>query len=66
MLERKSTEPVQKNVTTTVDERDGKTYLVAHELYPSKETRDAALSSGMESGMRETMDQLDELVASLS
>ena len=52
--------------TITFDERGGKTHLVAHELYPSKETRDAALSSGMEAGMRETMDQLDELVASLS
>jgi len=27
--------------------------------------RDAIIASGMEHGMRETMDQLDELVASL-
>jgi uncharacterized protein YndB with AHSA1/START domain len=53
-------------ITVSFDERGGKTHLVAHELYPSKETRDAALASGMEPGMRETMDQLDELVASLS
>jgi hypothetical protein len=32
--------------------RDGKTHLVAHELYPSKEARDGALASGMEHGMR--------------
>jgi uncharacterized protein YndB with AHSA1/START domain len=52
-------------VTVTFEERDGKTHLVAHELYPSKETREAALATGMEHGMRETMDQLDELVSSL-
>jgi uncharacterized protein YndB with AHSA1/START domain len=52
-------------VTVTFEERDGSTKLVAHELYPSKEARDGALASGMESGMRETIDQLDELVASL-
>jgi uncharacterized protein YndB with AHSA1/START domain len=52
-------------VTVTFDEQEGKTHLVAHELYPSKEARDGALASGMEHGMRETMDQLDELVASL-
>ena len=52
-------------VTVTFDGHEGKTHLVAHELYPSKEARDGALASGMEHGMRETMDQLDELVASL-
>ena len=52
-------------VTVTFDEHDGNTRLVAHELYPSKETREAALASGMEHGMRETMNQLDALVASL-
>lgn len=52
-------------VTVTFEERDGKTHLVSHELYPSPEAREAALASGMEHGMRETMDQLDELVASL-
>lgn len=53
-------------VTVTFEEKDGATTLVARELYPSKEARDAALASGMEPGMRETMDQLDELVVSLS
>jgi hypothetical protein len=32
----------------------------------SKEALDATLASGMESGMRETLDQLDELAAMLS
>jgi uncharacterized protein YndB with AHSA1/START domain len=52
-------------VTVSFEERDGSTVLVAHEVYPSKEALDAALASGMEEGMRDTMDQLDELVASL-
>jgi uncharacterized protein YndB with AHSA1/START domain len=52
-------------VTVTFEERGGKTHLVSNEIYPSAEAREAALSAGMEHGMRETMDQLDELVASL-
>jgi len=52
-------------VTVTFDEHDGKTHLVSHSMCPSPEVRDAILASGMEHGMRETMDQLDALVASL-
>ena len=52
-------------VTVTFTERNGHTELVAHEVYPSPAARDAALASGMEHGMREAMDQLDALVASL-
>lgn len=52
-------------ITVTFEERNGKTNLVAREVYPSKEAREGALGSGMEHGMRETMDQLDELVATL-
>jgi uncharacterized protein YndB with AHSA1/START domain len=52
-------------VTVTFEERDGRTHLVARELYPSKEVLDGVLASGMEHGMRATMDQLNELVASL-
>ena len=52
-------------VTVTFEERDGHTHLVSHELYPSKEARAGALSSGMEHGLRETMDQFEELVAGM-
>jgi uncharacterized protein YndB with AHSA1/START domain len=52
-------------VTVTFDELEGKTHMVSHSLCPSKEVRDQIIASGMEKGMRETMDQLDELVASL-
>jgi uncharacterized protein YndB with AHSA1/START domain len=57
--------PGEAVVTVSFEERDGSTMLVSHELYPSKDALDGALASGMEDGMRETFDQLDELVASL-
>ena len=49
--------------TVTFEERGGKTLLVYHELYPSKEALDA--NAGMENGMAETFAQLDELLVSL-
>jgi uncharacterized protein YndB with AHSA1/START domain len=52
-------------VTVTFDEREGRTYMVSRSLCPSRDVRDAIIASGMEGGMRETMDQLDALVASL-
>ena len=57
--------PGEVAVTVSFEERDGSTTLVSRELYPSKEALDAALSSGMEDGMRETFEQLGQLVASL-
>ncbi len=51
--------------TVTFEEKDGKTLLVMHDRYRSKEALDVALA-GMEGGMRETCpDQLDELVDGL-
>jgi uncharacterized protein YndB with AHSA1/START domain len=49
--------------TVTFEEKGGKTLLVLHELHPSKQARDAAIASG--EGMRETFEQLDELLATL-
>lgn len=51
--------------TVTFEEKDGKTRLVLRELYPSKEALDEALA-GMEEGMPEQFEQLDELLVSLS
>ena len=51
-------------VTVTFDEERGKTRLVLRELYPSTEALDAAIASGMEHGILETMEQLDQVVAS--
>ena len=53
-------------VTVTFEERDGKTHVVSHSLCPSKDVRDAIIATGMEHGMRESMDQLDELAALLA
>src|ERR1700722_10234988 len=50
--------------TLTFEEKDGKTLLVMHELYPTKEALDAAIA-GMEGGMSETFAQLDELLVTL-
>lgn len=51
--------------TVTFEEKDGKTLLVMHDLYPSKEALDGALASGEKGGMDETFEQLDELVVTL-
>ncbi|MFJ8913088.1 SRPBCC domain-containing protein [Amycolatopsis sp. NPDC102389] len=45
-------------VTVTFEERDGRTVLRDHCSYSSKEARDAHVNSGMESGMKATMDAL--------
>ncbi len=47
--------------TVTFEEKGGQTLLVMHELYPSKEALDGAIA-GMEGGMPETFEQLDELL----
>jgi uncharacterized protein YndB with AHSA1/START domain len=52
-------------ITVTFEERVGQTHVVSHTLCPTPELRDTIIASGMESGMRETMDLLDELVASI-
>ena len=49
--------------TVTFEDKGGKTLLVLHDLYPSKEALDA--NSGSMAGMGETLDQLDELVVSM-
>ena len=50
--------------TVTFEEKGGRTLVVMHDVYPSKEALDAVLA-GMEVGMRETLEQLDALVVSL-
>src|SRR5262249_50669487 len=51
--------------TVTFEEKGGKTLLVMHELYPSKEALDVAIA-GMEGGMPESFAQLDELLIALN
>ena len=47
--------------TVTFEELEGKTKIVLHEKFPSKE----ALQAAMKSGMDASLEQLEELVASL-
>lgn len=51
----------QTITTVTFEEIAGKTLLVVHDRYPSKE----ALESGSTGALPEALDQLDELLASL-
>ncbi|NPC68388.1 SRPBCC family protein [Corallococcus exiguus] len=51
--------------TVTFEEKDGKTRVVVHDLYPSKEALDGAIASGSTCGMVETFEQLDELLVAL-
>ena len=51
----------QTVTTVTFEENAGKTLLVVHDRYPSTE----ALDSGAMGAMPETLDQLDEFLASL-
>ena len=51
--------------TVTFEERNGKTLLVVHDLYPSKEALDGAIADGSTGAMPEQLEQLDELLASL-
>jgi uncharacterized protein YndB with AHSA1/START domain len=55
-------ESADGSVTTlTFEEKDGKTLLVMHERYPSKEALEA--NAGAEAGLSESFKQLDELLA---
>ena len=51
--------------TVTFEEKGGKTLVVVHDLYPSKEALDGAIASGSTGGMGETFEQLDELLVAL-
>ena len=52
-------------MTLTFDEHDGKTTLTSHSQCPTQDVRDTILQSGMEWGMNETYDRLDEVLAKL-
>lgn len=52
-------------VTATFEESQGRTHLTLRQLFPSEAALEGALASGMEAGMRVTLDQLDDLVGGL-
>lgn len=51
--------------TITFQEAEGRTLLVIHDRYASKEALDAAIASGSTSGMPESLEQLERLVTTL-
>jgi uncharacterized protein YndB with AHSA1/START domain len=51
--------------TVTFDEDQGRTRLVVHDLYPSKDALDDAIASGSTAGWDEMLGQLDELIVEL-
>ncbi|MFL5644510.1 MAG: ATPase, partial [Chloroflexota bacterium] len=51
--------------TVTFEEDHGRTRLVVHDLYPSKEALDDAVASGATGWNPETFVQLDELRVTL-
>ena len=53
-------------VTVTFTETDGRTLLEMLSQHRDKQTRDSVINSGMEAGMQEGMDALEEVAASLA
>jgi uncharacterized protein YndB with AHSA1/START domain len=51
--------------TVTFEERDGKTRVVVRELYPSKDTLEAAIASGSTGAWPEQFGALDDLMLPL-
>jgi uncharacterized protein YndB with AHSA1/START domain len=51
--------------TLTLTEKDGRTTLTVLVQAPSKEIRDAIVDSGMEAGMQDAMDLLEQVAISL-
>jgi uncharacterized protein YndB with AHSA1/START domain len=49
--------------TITFEEQDGKTHMTDSSVFQSVADRDGMLQSGMESGAAESMDRLDEYLA---
>jgi hypothetical protein len=51
--------------TVTFEETAGKTRVVVHDLYPSKEALDADIASGATGAMPEQLEALQELLVTL-
>lgn len=58
-------EPDGAVTTVTFEEKDGRTRVVVHDLYPSKEALDAAIESGSTGAWPEQFEALDDLLAAL-
>jgi uncharacterized protein YndB with AHSA1/START domain len=52
--------------TNTFAEKNGRTTLTILAEHPSREIRDMVINSGMETGMQEQMDRLEQVAVSLN
>jgi uncharacterized protein YndB with AHSA1/START domain len=52
--------------TNTFTEKNGRTTLTILAQHPSREIRDMVINSGMEAGMQEQMDRLEQVAVSLN
>ena len=52
--------------TNTFTEKNGRTTLTILAQHPSREIRDMVINSGMETGMQEQMDRLEQVAVSLN
>jgi uncharacterized protein YndB with AHSA1/START domain len=52
--------------TATFEEKGGKTFVLVHDLYPSKEALDAAIASGSTGAWPEQFEELETLLAAAS
>jgi uncharacterized protein YndB with AHSA1/START domain len=59
-------EATAATVTHTFSEKEGRTTLTILMQCPSREVRDAVINSGMEGGMQEAMDHLEQVAISLA
>jgi uncharacterized protein YndB with AHSA1/START domain len=51
--------------TTALEERDGRTLYTSSTVFQSVEDRDGMVESGMEYGLKQSMEALDELLAAM-
>jgi uncharacterized protein YndB with AHSA1/START domain len=56
---------ISVDTATLTDLPGGRTLFTSRSVFSSKEDRDGMIQSGMESGLRETYDRFDEVLASL-
>ena len=55
----------EARITVTFTELDGKTTFIGRSLYPTAKDRDAVLKIGLEEGMTESLNRLEEFLASV-
>jgi uncharacterized protein YndB with AHSA1/START domain len=57
---------ISVETATLTDLPGGRTLFTSRSVFSSKQDRDGMVQSGMESGLRETYERLDEVLAKLA